>query len=475
MLLGDVSVLVATSCCLVVFTVMWKYFTTRTEKRNVRSIHVLMLYCDYTSHGYWSRTYQKYSNHTVSTMSIKGSYFKWRMQASAISFAKTFIHTFIDATSTCDECSNNDIPNQIPIQCDLKTDECPHIIIIDDMIDLNLFSTIISSYIETHNIDMKHSIKYIYFMHENQLTIPWKSNDRDIDKSWMYGLQNFKCMLGAHQIWWNSNYHANAFFTHLPKVIKNKSSDDWTAITMISYAQQKSKSDMYIPMDLNRIDEICSNMKHKIIDKRRQIKEPIILWNARWEADKNPSLFLYALRHIKQIKAINAFKLVVLGENFSYSKGSKHSQNSQSVFDVIYEEFKDCILQFGYVESYREYILWLNVSDILIMTSAHEFFGISLMESMYCQTIPILPNNLVYVEHFECMNEPYPYFYNHKSKGDLVKTLIDILQKINGKQNHKLMDIKRTCKQVASKYSAGKICKVYDATINDLLVTCTGM
>eukprot|EP01084_Bolivina_argentea_P036204 67014_1 len=93
------------------------------------------------------------------------------------------------------------------------------------------------------------------------------------------------------------------------------------------------------------------------------------------------------------------------------------------------------------------------------MTSVHEFFGISLIETMYCNTIPIIPNNLVYIEHFESVN--YTYFYNHKSKGDLVKKLIGLLENMQCD----LVNVKNVCKQIALKYHAFKICEKYDKAI----------
>ena len=445
----------------IVVSIMIKIWNDKWNDSESKKIHVMIIYCDYTSHSYWAKTYQKYSNHMVSTMSVDGSYFKWRMQSVAIAFSRKFIQIFFDETFNENNSKSLNLKNQINIKCDIKISKCPDIIIIDDMIDLNVFSNIINQF--------NNDIKYIYFMHENQLTIPWKANDRDIDNKsdWIYAYQNFKCMLGANKIWWNSEYHMNDYFNNLPKLIKNKSNDDWTAIKMINFAKIKSNI-MYLPMDFDKINIINNTLKQEIRNKKANISEVIILWNARWESDKNPSLFLYALRHIKKIKSLPSFKLVIVGENFSYSKKSKHSQQSQSIFDIIHNEFKDDLLQFGYVNSYQEYILWLNLSDVLIITSDHEFFGISLMETIYCDTMVILPDNLVYTEHFKQTN--YSYFYNHTSKGDLVKKLINVLQTIQNDQTSQVSKIKDVCKKIASQYDAHSVCNIYDKEINSILI-----
>ena len=397
---------------------------------------MLILYCEYTSHSYWAKTYAKYSKHSVSRMSIDGSNFKWRMQSCAIAFANQFLRTFC----AIEQSSNGEhIRNQIEIKTDIQCTSCPAVVVIDDLIDLNLFSAMIRRQCP--------NIRFIYFLHENQLTIPWKCSDRDrvSGSHWVYGLQNFKSMLGADRIWWNSRFHREQFLEAMPKLIRNRSNDDWTAIVMIQRVRSKSNT-VYLPIDYAEIEAVRRSLQSVKIRK----SERVILWNARWESDKNPALFLYALRHLQKMKDI-AFKLVILGEAFCYSK--------HPLFAQIRTEFAADILQFGFVESYSEYIAWLSLSDVLVMTSNHEFFGISLMESMHCGAVPVLPNHLVYAEHFE--NTKYPFLYRPGAKGELVKMLRDALLR----SDEELTELRTICKRVCLKYDANDVCSLYDQDI----------
>jgi len=124
-------------------------------------------------------------------------------------------------------------------------------------------------------------------------------------------------------------------------------------------------------------------------DDHRVEKEgkPLILWNHRWEYDKNPELFFSVLKQVKNDG--HDFKLAVLGENFS---------QSPKIFEEARATFKDKIIQWGYVESFKEYAEWLWKADILPVTSNQEFFGTSVMEAIYCNTWPILPRRLTYPE-----------------------------------------------------------------------------
>ena len=70
----------------------------------------------------------------------------------------------------------------------------------------------------------------------------------------------------------------------------------------------KNKSSvLYLGIDLKRFDSYKTNNQ----------QTPIILWNHRWEYDKNPELFFALLKELKNNNY--DFNLAVLGENFSQS------------------------------------------------------------------------------------------------------------------------------------------------------------
>ena len=122
--------------------------------------------------------------------------------------------------------------------------------------------------------------------------------------------------------------------------------------------------------------------------------EAVILWNHRWEYDKRPKAFFKALFSLKE-KGVK-FKLVVLGE-----------QNDMipPIFEEAKEKLRDEILHWGYVDTFEDYARWLWRSDILPVTSNQDFFGGSVVEAMYCNCFPILPNRLAYPEHIPKKNQ----------------------------------------------------------------------
>ncbi len=52
----------------------------------------------------------------------------------------------------------------------------------------------------------------------------------------------------------------------------------------------------------------------------------------------------------------------------------------------------------------------MQAADILPVTSIHEFFGISVMEAIYCGCYPILPRRLTYPELFDDQKNPELFY-----------------------------------------------------------------
>ena len=71
------------------------------------------------------------------------------------------------------------------------------------------------------------------------------------------------------------------------------------------------------------------------------------------------------------------------------------------------ERLKDKILFMGYAKSFEDYATWLWKAHILPVTSNQDFFGGSVVEAIYCNCYPILPNRLAYPEHLQNKEENF--------------------------------------------------------------------
>ena len=221
------------------------------------------------------------------------------------------------------------------------------------------------------------SLPSVAYFHENQLTYPvQREQSRDLH----FAYSNFLTATAADQVWFNSQYHMDDFLSalarHLPRMPDYQHADEVHRI--------RAKARVAYPGV-----GLCP---------RREVREPgpiRILWNARWEHDKNPEDFFAAIKRLKQ-RAV-AFRLLVVGESF---------RNSPTIFEIAKEQFADEIEQWGYAESRSEYESCLRRADVVVSTAKHEFFGIGVVEAVAAGAIPIVPNRLAYPEVAERLGCP---------------------------------------------------------------------
>ena len=320
------------------------------------------------SHKSWAEGYKKNSQHNIETISLKGIYWKWRMHGGAITLARMF---------------NKHIEKH----------GIPDILLTTDMLNVPVFN----SFARFDNIPI------ISFFHENQLTYPWSTQDRDKEKNrdHHYGFINYTTALCSDKIMFNSNFHKNSFIKALRKFLKQF--PDHNELSNVDIINDKSIV-TYLGLDLKKFDQYKIQTDNQI---------PIILWNHRWEYDKNPEDFFKCLKEI-QSKDID-FQLVILGEQFD---------TEMDIFTKARTTFQNEIIHIGYCESFEEYARWLWKADIIPVTTNQDFFGASIMEAVYCGTHPLLPNRLTYPELFSNKINTNHFYDNNN---ELVVKLINLL------------------------------------------------
>ncbi len=220
----------------------------------------------------------------------------------------------------------------------------------------------------------QHLPLHVYF-HENQFAYPVQKEDpRDVH----FALTNFTTALCADSLAFNSAYNLESFLNGCQQLLVNN--DD---MRLADYqAQIRAKSRVLPPgLDFTEIDQGATG--------RKSAQVPIIVWNHRWEHDKDPEFFFQTLFALKAEGV--SFRLIVLGESF---------RQRPKIFAEAQQILADKILHFGYVSSRSEYLAWLARADLVVSTARHEFFGISVLEAVRAGCCPLLPRRLAYPEFF---------------------------------------------------------------------------
>ena len=353
------------------------------------------------SHKKWIDNYKKYSQHHIKILSLPGKKWKWRMHGGAITLAKKY--------------------NQLNKKFDL--------IVCSDMLNLPVFRSLCN--------DNLYSTKIVMYFHENQLSYPWSPLDKDLilKRDLHYHYINYTSSLVSEYNYFNSQYHLESYIRGLKKYLKKM--PDLRNQDTIEAIYNKSSS----------LSIGCNLKKYKTTES----KKPIILWNHRWEYDKNPELFFDTLFKLKNKKI--DFKLIVLGEKY---------QEYPKIFDIAKEKLKNEILHFGYCNSHKEYIKWIKMTNILPVTSNQDFFGISIVEAVGYGNYPILPKRLSYPEIFKYKNN-MELFYSEDE--ELLNMLIKTINNIN-KLDKKIDSLSN---YIYKKYNWETISKEYDKTFELLL------
>ncbi len=284
------------------------------------------------SHKSWADGYRQFSRHDIELITMPAQFWKWRMQGAAITFARLL-------------------------------DTKPDLILASSMIDLSTFRALTQKRLG--------AVPLALYFHENQLSYP--QNQRQ-GHGWRYGFINYISALTADANYFNSCFHYQDFMEQLPRLLKHFA--DFNELGTIDEIKSKSQV-MPLGIDLRRFDA------HRV--EKDDGGAPIILWNHRWEADKDPASFVENM--LKLADEGYRFKLAITGESFG---------EMPDAFRKARSTLGDRLIQLGYIESFAEYAELLWRADYVVSTAQQEFFGMSVCEAIYCGCIPILPDRLNY-------------------------------------------------------------------------------
>ena len=317
------------------------------------------------SHKVWSEGLQKHSSHKITILSLSPHHWKWRMTGGAIELAEQYKNLNLS----------------------------PDLIIATDMLDFACFLALAK-------IDQQKVSTAIYF-HENQITYPWKNETtkHQKEKNHHYSFINFVSCLSADKVFFNSAFHKSIFNNSLPGFLKMLPKFGYQ-----KYLESISSKSMVLPLGL----DVQLNRETKAIKS----ETPCFLWNHRWEHDKNPELFFNTLFQLKEEKI--PFELIVLGKSY---------KRQPAIFEEAKEVLNAELLHFGYVDTYEEYHTLVEQTNILLVTSNQDFFGISIVEAIASGLYPILPDRLAYPEHI-------PLDLHHKYLYQKDEAIIPMLKEI---------------------------------------------
>lgn len=320
-------------------------------------LHILALEAyDGGSHKQFLDGLIGYSRHKFTRYGLPARKWKWRMRGAALYFARLVDRALAEGKLT------------------------------GDGIDL-IFTSDMTSAVDLRAL-LPGALKgkpIVCYFHENQLTYPLADES---ERDFQYGFTNITSCLAADEVWFNSRYHRDSFLQGVDDLLRKM--PDFVPENIAETIRGRSR---IMPLGLaesmfaTSADDKSTPPTESWHPPIERHSPPTVLWNHRWEYDKNPEEFFEVLFDLD--RAGIEFRLIVAGENF---------RTAPAIFEAARQKLAAKIDHFGYVENRGEYEKLLRRSDVVVSTARHEFFGLSVLEAIAARCYPLLPNRLSYPE-----------------------------------------------------------------------------
>jgi glycosyltransferase involved in cell wall biosynthesis len=288
------------------------------------------------SHASWATGLAEHSRHDVEILDHHGAFWKWRMQGASLTMAEE-------------------------VEASVERAGRPDVVLVSDMVNVPSLLGLARGALN--------GVPVVLYMHENQLTYPSRGDEPADDT---YAMINWLSLVAADHVIFNSAFHHRDLFEQLPSLLARL--PDHRHLHRLDEVRAKS-SVIPIGVEFDRFDAMRSSGER-----------PTVLWNHRWEHDKDPEAFFAALFELAEEGL--PFDVIVAGERFA---------TTPPVFEAARARLGDRIVHFGTAGT-DLYSKLLGQADVVVSTARHEFFGLAVAEAVAAGCLPLLPDRLSYPE-----------------------------------------------------------------------------
>ena len=285
------------------------------------------------SHRLFLEGLARNSRHRIEILSLPARGWKWRMRTSAIHFAER-----------------------------LAGQGAWDLFLVSDYLNLAEFRALLPS-------GLRDVPAWVYF-HENQLTYPLQPGEA---RDHHFTLVHLYSMLAARAALFNSHFHRRAFFAALRDYLRHVPDVDMRGA--LHTARAKSR---VLPLGT---DFPAGS------PRSAETGPPIVLWNHRWEYDKDPETLRACL--VELARRGLPFRVRLLGQRFR-TRPAAHAR--------LEAELGDRLIGSGFEEGREAYEEAVCSAHIVLSTARHEFFGLGTLEAIRAGLHPVLPRDLAYPE-----------------------------------------------------------------------------
>lgn len=307
----------------------------------MRRLKILLLSAyDASSHRYWHQLLtQRLTDFDWTVLSLPDRHFYWRMRSNALTYA--LLHR-----------------EALLADYDL--------ILATSMVDLCGLRGLLPSL---------GRIPTVLYFHENQFAYPVRKASSNIINSQLVSVYSSLC---ADRVLFNSSYNrqsyldgGNELFRKMPDGVPENAMADVEGISEV----------LPVPI-LPAPVRLAADSNNRSSDRVLEI-----VWNHRWEYDKQPEVF-FAAMELLQCHGVD-FVLHVMGQSF---------REIPPCFSQAKDTFGERIVTWGY-QPRAAYLTVLQKADIVVSCAAHDFQGLGMLEAISHGCVPVAPARVAYVEY----------------------------------------------------------------------------
>lgn len=324
-------------------------------------MHILLLSAyDANSHRYWREslvTYfgQHYPEIRWTVLTLPARHFNWRIRGNGLYWSMKCR----EALASCD------------------------LVLATSMVDLSTLKGLVPTLANTPSL--------LYF-HENQFAFPIsqagvQAHQRGQADAVAAMMVQLYAALAADRLLFNSHYNQESFFAGLADLLKKL--PDYIPPKVVESLQAKSKV-LHVPVSfpLKKIAPKEITIKETALKESKQTRS--VVWNHRWEYDKGPDRLLACIEAIPESTECTFH---IVGQSF---------RQTPAEFESIREllNARQWLGHWGYIADESDYQHLLRDASCVLSTAIHDFQGLSVLEAVEQQCIPVVPDRLAYRELF---------------------------------------------------------------------------
>lgn len=351
------------------------------------------------SHQAWVDAWMGHSRHDITLISHPDEFWRWRLRGGAVTLAELF---------------------------DARVQQAgrPDVVVVSGMVDVAAFMGI-----------ARHSLgatPVAIYVHESQLLYP-KAPKQTSDSS--SELINWQSLVAADAVWFNSAFHRDALRAAVPALLGSQPTPSHDHL--IDSVFERSTV-LWPPVEIDAL----------LTGSRTSRPVPRVLWNQRWDHDKNPRAVFRALARLAED-----------GVPFTLSLAGQNLRPKDPELAWVHKRLSDRIDHSGFLEpgAYADLLLR---SDVVVSAAAHEFFGIAFVEAIAAGSVPVLPARLSFPE----LIDPRWHFAALYAEGALQTSLRYVLEN--------LADVRRDLggiRQSMAQFGADRSAEAHDKAVDQLL------